>query len=121
MGATRPFIITTLSCLGKKLRKDLDIVAEFPMQFGDLYALDGGINGRYGHCVPVDAAVKDLRVSYVFRCVSKAFVHPEKLYYRENGDKRVPLPEPEAEPTGADEETTSSDCDDEAPAKRDRQ
>ena len=91
------------------------------MHFGDLYALDAGINSRYGHCVPVDAAIKDLRVSYVFRCVTKNFVHPTKRYYREmdKTGRHTPLPEPEAEPIGTDDGTTSSDSDDEhAPTKR---
>ena len=94
------------------------------MQSSDLYALDDGINSRYGHCVPVDGSITDLRVSYVFRCVSKDCVHPTKRYYREMGKtgRCIPLPEPEAEPIGEDEETTSSDSDDEAgpPAKRGR-
>jgi len=98
LGATRLFIITKLTCLGKKMRKDLDIVAEFPLASGDLYALDGDINSRYGHCVPVDGAIKDLRVSYTFRCVTKDFVQPGKRYYRKSGSgKCVPLPPPEQE------------------------
>jgi len=43
LGAVRPFVITRLSCLGKTRRKDVDIVAEFPLQSGDLYALDGAV------------------------------------------------------------------------------
>ena len=69
----------------------------------------------------MDAQIKDLRVSYVFRCVTKDVVHPEKRYYRESGGKHIALPEPvaevvegasgaspSAEPIGEDEEATSS-------------
>ena len=105
----RPFIITRLSSLGKKARKDLEIVAEFPMHAGDVYALDGSTNSRFGHCVPVDASVTELRVSYVFRCVSKDFVHPDKGYYHEVGGNYLQLPEIEA---GPDKETAASDNED---------
>ncbi len=113
LGATRDFIITKPSCMGEKKRKDLDIVAEFPMQHGSMYALDGGINARYGHCVPQDGSITDLRVSYVFRCVSKDLVHPTERYYREmdKPGRRVPLPE--AEPIGADDNGSGSDSDSE--------
>ena len=100
LGAVRPFIITTLACLGEKERGKLEIVDEFPMQFGDLYAMTGDINSRFGHCVAKDPSVQDLRVSYVFRCVTKDLVHPTQRYYREmdKTGRRIPLPEPEAEP-----------------------
>ena len=62
----------------------------------------GSINGRYGHCVPEGPIMKDLRVSYVFRSVTKNMVHPTKRYYREmdKTGQRISLPEPESEPVG---------------------
>ena len=100
LGAVRPFIITSLGCLGETARGKLDIIDEFPMQSGDLYAMKGDINSRYGHCVAKDPSVQDLRVSYVFRCVNKDLVHPTKRYYREMNTtgQRISLPEPEADP-----------------------
>ena len=106
LGAGRPFIITSLDCSGEKARGKLEIVDEFPMQSGDLYAMTGDINSRYGHCVAKDPSVQDLRVSYVFRCVNKDLVHPTKRYYREMNKKgwRISLPEHEAEPPAEEEE-----------------
>ena len=83
LGAVRPFIVTSLGCLGKKLRRELEIVDEFPMCPGDMYALTGDINNRYGHCVAKDSSIRDLRVSYVFRCVDKHLVPPTLRYYWE--------------------------------------
>ena len=110
LGAMRPFIITPLSCLGETARGKLEIVDEFPMQFGDLYAMTGDINSRFGHCVAKDPSVQDLRVSYVFRCVSKDLVHPTQRYYREmdKAGQRIPLPEPEAEPLAEEEAAASA-------------
>ena len=87
--------------MGESKRRKLEIVNEFELKPGDLYALDGRINKRYGHCVPKDPNVNDLRVSYVFRCVTKDLEHPTKRYYREMNKtrRRIPLPEPGAEPT----------------------
>ena len=110
LGAMRPFIITPLSCLGETARGKLEIVDEFPMQFGDLYAMTGDINSRFGHCVAKDPSIQDLRVSYVFRCVSKDLVHPTQRYYREmdKAGQRIPLPEPEAEPLAEEEAAASA-------------
>ena len=82
LGAVRPFVITSLKCLGKADRADMDILAEFPMNPGDLYVLDGEINGRFGHAVPKDPAITELRVSWVFRTVNVAFVNPERNTFR---------------------------------------
>ena len=120
LGAVRPFIVTTLGCLGKKLRQELQIVDEFPMCPGDMYALSGDINNRFGHCVAKDSSIRDLRVSYVFRCVDKHLVHPTLRYYREmdKTGKRVALPQPEAEPKT--EGDAMIDNDQPPPAKRAR-
>jgi len=100
LGAVRPFIITTLGCLGETERRKLEIVDEFPMNSSDLFALEGSINSRYGHCVPKDSSIHDLRVSYVFRCVTKDLVHPTERYYLEmdKTGRHIPLPELEEEP-----------------------
>ena len=71
------FVIATLSCLGKPERADMEILEEFPMSPGDLYVLEGDVNARFGHAVPRDPRVKELRVSWVFRTVDVAYVHRE--------------------------------------------
>ena len=87
LGAVRPFLVTTLSSLGKTERADMDILAEFPMQEGDLYVLEGEVNRRFGHGVPRDPRVKDLRVSWVFRTVDACFVNPSEQTFREAAGK----------------------------------
>ena len=51
LGAVRPFVITTLSCLGRAERADMEILEEFPMSPGDLYVLEGDVDARFGHAV----------------------------------------------------------------------
>ena len=82
LGAVRPFVITSLQCFGKAERADMDIIDNFPMSQGDLYVLEGDVNARFGHAVPRDPAVKELRVSWVFRTVNAAFVKPERNTFR---------------------------------------
>ena len=82
LGAARPFVITTLSCLGKAERADMEILEEFPMSPGDLYVLAGDVNARFGHAVPKDPSITELRVSWVFRNVDAAFVNPEQQTFR---------------------------------------
>ena len=60
----------------------MDILAEFPMQPGDLYVLEGDVNRRFGHGVPRDPRIEDLRVSWVFRTVDAASVNPEQKTFR---------------------------------------
>ena len=97
LGAVRPFLVTPLASLGKTDRKEIDILAEFPMQPGDLYVLEGDVNKRFGHGVPRDPLVKDLRVSWVFRTVNACFVNPAEQTFREAAGKvRQIKPETEA-------------------------
>lgn len=78
LGAVRPFLVTSLASLGKTERKDMDILAEFPMQPGDLYVLEGDVNKRFGHGVLRDPLVKDLRVSWVFSSSERLFCQPSR-------------------------------------------
>ena len=87
LGAVRPFLVTPLASLGKTDRKEISILAEFPMQPGDLYVLEGDVNKRFGHGVPRDPLVKDLRVSWVFRTVNACFVNPAEQTFREAAGK----------------------------------
>ena len=91
-------MVTPLASLGKTERKEIYILAEFPMQPGDLYVLEGDVNERFGHGVPRDPLVKDLRVSWVFfRTVNACFVNPAEQTFREAAGKvRQIKPETEA-------------------------
>ena len=75
LGTVRPFLVTSLESLGKTDRKEMDILAEFPMQPGDLYG------------VPRDPQAKDLRVSWVFRTVDACYVNPAEQTFREAAGK----------------------------------
>ena len=82
---------------GKTDRQEIGILAEFPMQPGDLYVLEGDVNKRFGHGVLRDPLVKDLRVSWVFRTVNACFVNPAEQTFREAAGKvRQIKPETEA-------------------------
>ena len=70
---------TPLASLGNTYRKDIGMLAEFPMQ--------GDVNKRCGHGVPRDPLVKDLRVSWVFRTVNACFVNPAEQTFREAAGK----------------------------------
>ena len=89
LGTVRPFLVTSLESLGKTDRKEMDILAEFPMQPGDLYVyvLEGDVNKCFGHGVPRDPQVKDLRVSWVFRTVDACYVNPAEQTFREAAGK----------------------------------
>ena len=91
LGAVRSFLATSLSSLGKTGRQDMRILADFPMQPGDLYVLEGDVNKRFGHGVARDPTVKDLRVSFVFRTVDACFVNPIEQTFREAGGKDHPI------------------------------
>ena len=95
VGAQRPLCITTLGCKGAVDRDDMEVVAEVPMAEGSLFRLAPRLNTAYGHGIPKTAEPGGLRVSFVFRCVQKAVVHPEERYWREvkkgKAGKRQPL------------------------------
>ena len=87
LGAVRPFVITTLSCLGRAERADMEILEEFPMSPGDLYVLAGDVNARFGHAVPRDPSITEQRVSWVFRTVNASYVNPTEQTFREAAGK----------------------------------
>ena len=69
----------------------MHVLADFPMQPGDLYVLEGDINKRFGHGVARDPTVKDLRISWVFCTVDACFVNPMEQTFREAGGKGRPI------------------------------
>ena len=73
-GAVRPFLICDLECMGTADRSKLSILQEFPMYPGDLFVLTPEINAKYSHCVPKDPRVTELRISLVFRHVTRDWV-----------------------------------------------
>ena len=91
LGAVRNFLVTSLSSIGKIERADMHVLADFSMQPGDLYVLEGNINKRFGHGVARDPTVKDLRVSWVFRTADACFVNPMEQTFREAGGKSRPM------------------------------
>ena len=63
-----------MTCLGEKERSKLNVLQEFPMSPGDLFVLTPEANVNYSHCVPKDPTVTELRVSLVFRHVTKHWI-----------------------------------------------
>jgi alkylated DNA repair dioxygenase AlkB len=89
LGATREFYITDLSCLGAKVKDDFSVVERFLVKHGDLCVMTGKQNENYGHGIPKDKSVTDLRISIVFRQVNLARVNPELRYFIDKKGKRV--------------------------------
>ena len=91
-GAVRPFLICDLASLGKVDRKQLTIIQEFPMHPGDLFVLTPEANVKYSHCVPRDPTVGHLRISLVFRHVTKHWIKEVNAgvyeYYSVTGGER---------------------------------
>jgi alkylated DNA repair dioxygenase AlkB len=90
-GAVRPFLICDLECMGTADRSKLGVLQEFPMHPGDMFVLTPEVNAKYSHCVPKDRAVTQLRISLVFRHVTKHWVKEVDAdvyeYYSIEGDK----------------------------------
>jgi alkylated DNA repair dioxygenase AlkB len=78
VGAERTFHIVEKTSVAKGAirAKDFDTVAKYPMGHGDLYALTGGVNEEFGHGIPYEPEVTDLRVSLVLRSSTLWSVDP---------------------------------------------
>ena len=74
LGATRSFVLTSNESSGQYQRDKMDIEKEWRVGNGDLYALGPRTNENYCHAVPIEPALKSMRISVIFRTVSKSFV-----------------------------------------------
>ena len=61
-----------------KHRAHMDILGEYKMGHGDLYIIPGDVNARFAHGIPYDPEVNDLRVSIVFRSVTRYGYNAER-------------------------------------------
>lgn len=88
LGATRSFILTGNECCGQYQRDKLKIEKEWRVGNGDLFSLGPITNENYCHAVPIEPALKSMRISIVFRTVDKSFVDlngPSKSVNYANG------------------------------------
>ena len=87
----------------------MTVLSEVASKHGDLFVLTGELNNLYGHGIPKDDSITDLRVSLTFRCVQHSWVHVSDNYAIGPDGKRIelapgtPSPRPVA-PTAPDKE-----------------
>lgn len=74
LGATREFALCSCSDSGRFLKKDLRIANLWSVAHGDLFALGPQTNRSFCHAVPQDPTVQALRISIIFRTVTKSFI-----------------------------------------------
>ena len=74
LGATREFILCDNKDAGKYIKSDLKIHRSWDVSHGDLFALGAVTNEKYCHCIPSDTRVQSLRISIIFRTVTKSFI-----------------------------------------------
>lgn len=74
LGATRSFILADNAYCGQSERQKIGIVKEWRVGHGDLFSLGPQTNENYCHTVPIEPALKSMRISVIFRTVSKSFV-----------------------------------------------
>ncbi len=74
LGAARSFLLVDNENSGGYVRESMDIKKEWLVSHGDLFAMGQKTNEMYCHAVPKEPALKDMRISVIFRTVSKSFV-----------------------------------------------
>jgi alkylated DNA repair dioxygenase AlkB len=74
LGATRSFILADNAYCGQSEREKIDVAKEWRVGHGDLFSLGPQTNENYCHTVPIEPALKSMRISVIFRTVSKSFV-----------------------------------------------
>lgn len=106
LGCSRDFILCPNEDVGKYEKNDITQIKAWQVNHGDLFALGQKTNDDYCHVVPKDPTVKNLRISIIFRSVSKSFINldatPKKAIYA-NGKEKIFKAEC----------ITTKDCDDE--------
>jgi len=74
LGVERDFILSPVEDCGKYLKENLNITKEWRVSHGDLFALGQLTNENYCHTVPKEKNLPKLRISVIFRSVSKSFI-----------------------------------------------
>ena len=75
LGATRSFLLVDNDNSGEYIYENMKIYKEWKVAHGDMFALGQTTNENYCHAVPKEPALKSMRISVIFRTVSKSFVN----------------------------------------------
>ena len=75
LGATRSFLLVDNDNSGEYIYENMKIHKEWKVAHGDMFALGQTTNENYCHAVPKEPALKSMRISVIFRTVSKSFVN----------------------------------------------
>ncbi len=74
MGTTRDFILCENKDSGKYVKEEMSVIKEWKVHHGDLFALGPETNRAYCHAVTQDKTIQDVRISIIFRTVTKSFI-----------------------------------------------
>jgi len=74
LGASRDFLLTSNDDSGKHLKEAMTVEREWRVNHGDLFALGQETNTSFCHAVPQEKQVSKLRISVIFRSISKSFI-----------------------------------------------
>lgn len=74
LGAARSFLLVDNDNSGGYIRESMDVKKEWLVSHGDVFVLGQKTNEMYCHAVPKEPALKSMRISVIFRTVSKSFV-----------------------------------------------
>ena len=74
LGATRDFVLCDNEDTGKFERSEMTIKRDWDVGHGDLFSLGEVTNHAYLHAVPRSTRVMKLRISVIFRSISKSFI-----------------------------------------------
>jgi len=94
LGATRSFLLTDNADVGKFNEDEMNVQRKWKVQHGDLFALGIETNESFCHAVPHDKSIGGMRISIIFRSISKAFIQlspslvPEKAVEYASGKVR---------------------------------
>lgn len=82
LGATRDFVLCDNGDTGQFERSKLHIKRDWNVEHGDMFSLGNETNHSYLHAVPRSTKVMKLRISVIFRSISKSFIKLDDIEER---------------------------------------
>jgi len=83
LGASRDFVLSCNDDNGKFVKEDLNVAKEWRVGHGDLFALGFETNQQYVHSVPQAPGLKQMRISCIFRTVTRSFIDLESSEHKD--------------------------------------
>jgi len=74
LGASREFILCANEDAGKYVKEDMTVAGQYQVKHGDLFVLGPITNSTFCHAIPQEKAISNLRISIIFRTISKSFI-----------------------------------------------